>query len=595
MMAVVVGVTGATLYITTQRIQEAYEKLSEQRFDAQVQLINLVQQSRLEGIQSRCRDFAGLVRLRAAMRALNGAIERGDDEFYESLTGKVYQTAEDELAQILNTAFADRPVHAALFFRFLDGRGEVMTPPPGTGAGLAQPEMKRKLAAELKGISQTLDSADTQQVGYLAPEVTSGKRRLTEVVVTKIEDDPDPVFLGALVIGFSLPEEEFNQAGQAGQRLARLVSGILISPQFYPFEQGEVLSPELQAHLQLRISNEPKRGDFIFRDGDGRRRVFYERLDLSRSFPPAYQVSSYSMEEADAAERALRGRVIALGALALLGALVMSLLLSHGLAVPIQNLSAGTEEVRKGNFSVRVPVRTQDEIGKLAASFNEMTEGLAQKERYRSVLNMVADKDVAEELMRGEVALGGEARDVSILFCDVRGFTALTQNMDPAEVIEFLNEHMTALTAVVYDQHGVVDKFVGDALMAIFGAPKSYGMDAENAARCGLQMIEARRRLNESSRFQIEIGVGIATGRVVAGCMGSADRLNYTVLGQRVNLASRLCGQAGRMEVVIDEGTRRQLGSAAVLDAMPEARLKGFTEPVQSYKLIALSPANSSG
>ena len=119
------------------------------------------------------------------------------------------------------------------------------------------------------------------------------------------------------------------------------------------------------------------------------------------------------------------------------------------------------------------------------------------------------------------------------MFCDIRGFTALTQNMNPTEVIAMLNEHMTVLTRVVTEHHGVVDKFIGDSIMALFGAPKSYGDDALNAVRCAQQMMAERAKLNATSVYKIQMGIGLASGRVLAGNMGSADRSNYTVLGER--------------------------------------------------------------
>ena len=148
-----------------------------------------------------------------------------------------------------------------------------------------------------------------------------------------------------------------------------------------------------------------------------------------------------------------------------------------------------------------------------------------------------------------------------------------------------LNEHMTALTRVVKEHNGVLDKFVGDLLMAIFGAPISHGDDAFDAATCAVRLQEVRERLNETSRHKLEIGIGVATGTVVAGCMGSEDRLNYTVLGERVNLASRLCSQAKAGEVVVDETTKEQLAGRMSGQPMGEIQLKGFSAPVQAFKL----------
>jgi class 3 adenylate cyclase len=237
---------------------------------------------------------------------------------------------------------------------------------------------------------------------------------------------------------------------------------------------------------------------------------------------------------------------------------------------------------------VRLTVRNRDEIGQLTASFNEMTEGLKQKEKYRAVLDMVADKDVAEQMMQGSSSLGGELRDISVLFCDIRGFTAMTQDMPPKEVIDLMNDHFTAMTNVVYEHDGVVDKFVGDLIMGVFGAPKSYGNDAHNAARCCVRMIQEREKMNETAEQSIHVGIGLASGEAVAGCMGSEDRLNYTVMGARVNLSSRLCSVAGRDETVIDQGTYELLKDYVEVEALPELQVKGFNDPVQAYRLLGV-------
>jgi class 3 adenylate cyclase len=142
------------------------------------------------------------------------------------------------------------------------------------------------------------------------------------------------------------------------------------------------------------------------------------------------------------------------------------------------------------------------------------------------------------------ITLGGEVRDVTVLFCDIRNFTQITQGMPPGEVIDMINEHMTALTAVVKEHNGVLDKFVGDLLMAVFGAPIRQENYTFEAARCALHLQAERQKLNETSRHKLQVGIGLATGEVLAGCMGSTARLNYTVLGERVNLASRLCDEA---------------------------------------------------
>lgn len=178
-------------------------------------------------------------------------------------------------------------------------------------------------------------------------------------------------------------------------------------------------------------------------------------------------------------------------------------------------------------------------------------------------------------------------RHVTMLFCDIRGFTALTENMPPAEVIELLNEHMTALTEVAYEHGGIVDKFVGDLIMVLFGAPVSTGEDAARAVQCALSMRQVRRSLNRTSKHSLEIGIGIATGPVVAGCMGSDQRLSYTVLGHRVNLASRLCSIAQAGEIVMDAETHAEARELIQAEPMPPMQLKGISEPVHPWRVVA--------
>ena len=154
-----------------------------------------------------------------------------------------------------------------------------------------------------------------------------------------------------------------------------------------------------------------------------------------------------------------------------------------------------------------------------------------------------------------------------------------------------MNGHMRSLTRVIKEHNGVVDKFVGDCVMAVFGAPFSRDDDAVAAARCALRMVEERERLNLSSRYKLRIGIGMATGPVVAGCMGSKDRLNYTVLGERVNLASRLAGKAAPMQILIDSTTRECLADSVVVEALEPLQLKGFEGKLTAFRLMDVARA----
>ena len=570
MMLVVAGSAAMTLLTLQRRVEAGYERLLQKQFDQAVSAFTAFQDARLESIKRRCRELGQSVRLRAALQA---AADEGAVDI-------LYENARDELRDILEEAS---------LFRFLGPDGGIL-PPPGSAPVAAV----GKLGDVWQGLQRS-----TQQAGFLVLPTAAGPE-LLEMIASKIVHPLTDDTLGALILAFPVPELTPRErvAHPSDRDAIPALRGDTMLMGF--FLDGRLFArPELDSHVEPSVVEErlrratadaPAHGDFQLTFGTEPYRFFYRAPDPVSTLPPAYQVSMYSLAEERRDQQQLRRAVLGFAALGLAGAFGLATFLSHGLAVPIRELVAATTAVAQGNLSVQVPVRSADEIGLLAHAFNDMTVGLAQKERYRNLLNLVADEAVAEQLLSGtSVALGGERREVAVLFCDIRGFTELTRPMPPEEVIDMLNEHMTALTRVIKAHGGVVDKFIGDCVMAVFGAPLRGGDDAVAAAKCALRMIAERERANRTSRHVLRVGIGLATGPVVAGCMGSADRLNYTVLGERVNLASRLCAQAGPMEIVIDTNTRARLPESAVTEALAPLQLKGFEAGVRAFRLVEWS------
>jgi adenylate cyclase len=231
-----------------------------------------------------------------------------------------------------------------------------------------------------------------------------------------------------------------------------------------------------------------------------------------------------------------------------LGGLVLSLLLgswiARGVSAPVLELAEGARRIGEGDYQHRVGLKQEDELGLLADSFNHMSEGLAERDRVRDLLGKVVSPAVATELMRKDVVLGGEEREVTVLFSDLRNFTGMCEAVAPQEMVRILNDYFTRMSAIVERHGGIVDKYVGDALMALFGAPLHNPDDPDRALQCALDMSQALDELNEEWKAQglapVNIGIGINTDVVVAGNMGSKSRLNYTVIGDGVNLAARL-------------------------------------------------------
>ena len=265
---------------------------------------------------------------------------------------------------------------------------------------------------------------------------------------------------------------------------------------------------------------------------------------------------------------------------------------SKSLTSPISRLMQGAIAIGKGDFSVQIPPTTSDEIGRLSATFNEMTLGLAERDKIKSAFGKFVNKEVAERAMRGDIALGGESRSAAIFFSDIRSFTSISEKLSPHEVVEFLNDYMTRMVACVDKTSGVVDKFIGDAIMAIWGVPYSNGNDTENAINAALMMRAALAEFNKGRGGDrtpiIRIGSGINTGEVIAGQIGSMERMEYTCIGDAVNLASRIesLNKIFKTDILISEHSYGLVKNIFRVEPMKKIHVKGKAEPQQIYAVI---------
>ncbi len=288
----------------------------------------------------------------------------------------------------------------------------------------------------------------------------------------------------------------------------------------------------------------------------------------------------------------VRGGVLTIGLTGLVVAVGLIYLIARGIASPLKDLVRGTREVDRGNLEYRVPVRTRDELGVLAEAFNTMIADLKEKERVKAVFGRYLPKAVADRAMahEGELMLGGEERDVAIFFSDVRGFTALSENMPPQKLVGQLNEYFTAMTEILFEHDGTLDKLIGDAVMAVFGAPVADADAPAKAVRTALRMQASLRELNRGFEAKglprFEIGIGINTGVVVAGNLGSSKQLSYTVIGEEVNLASRLCSKAGKGQILISESVFRKVKWGFECNRLEPITVKNVSYPVQVYEVV---------
>lgn len=221
----------------------------------------------------------------------------------------------------------------------------------------------------------------------------------------------------------------------------------------------------------------------------------------------------------------------------------------------------------------------------------ETHDQLAQQAVERSALERFLSPDLVEMISAndGVIKLGGEHQKVTILFSDIRGFTSLSERLKAETVIELLNEYFTRVTDVIFAHSGTLDKYIGDAVMAVFGAPISKPTDAENAVRTaiGIQraMLEMNRHAAERGLPELRIGIGVNTGVVTAGNIGSPRRLEYTVVGDAVNIASRLMSCATAGQILISASTADELVGGPELAPLPPLRVKGKTEAINAFSV----------
>lgn len=230
-------------------------------------------------------------------------------------------------------------------------------------------------------------------------------------------------------------------------------------------------------------------------------------------------------------------------------------------------------------------------IAAVALENSALTERVRREAVVLSNFQRYFAPNVAEQIAsQGEaVKLGGTRRPVVVFFSDIRDFTPLSEPMDPDDVAKLLTEYLTEMVEIVFDHGGTLDKFMGDAIMALWGAPVSHDDDADRAMRAALEMHDTLRQLNEKwkgeGRPAVDIGIGINYGEVFAGNIGSERRLEYTVIGDAVNVASRLCSKAGRGEIMISEPFYKQLKQPPDVEPLDSIPLKGKSQNVPVYRV----------
>jgi adenylate cyclase len=270
---------------------------------------------------------------------------------------------------------------------------------------------------------------------------------------------------------------------------------------------------------------------------------------------------------------------------------------SKSISDPLKALARATGKIAEGVYNLDLVPKSRDETGLLTRSFVSMSHGLAERAILMDTFARFTNRDLVERSLRGEVALGGEGKVATVFFSDIRSFTEISEKLTPVEVVGFLNDYMTRMGECVNKTGGIVDKYMGDSIMAIWGAPDTSGSAAKDAMNCVRTALMMRRTLREFNKGRggdkkpiIRIGCGINTGPVVAGQIGSNSRMEYTVIGDAVNTASRTeaLNKPLHTDILITEDTWRLVGQELITEEMPPITVKGKAKPVRMFAVVNL-------
>lgn len=297
------------------------------------------------------------------------------------------------------------------------------------------------------------------------------------------------------------------------------------------------------------------------------------------------------VESADIVIRNLIVIQLVLAATGLVVAMRLANYVAESVAQPLRYLVTAMEQVHGGKFDVHCPVVTNDELGEVTEGFNRMVAGLREREEIRETFGKYVSPEVRDEILTGRASLEGELREVTILFADLRGFTTWVESSPPADVVSGLNAYFSEMDAAIRAHGGLVLQFIGDEIEAVFGAPIPQERHADLAVKAALEMQSRLGTWNATRRAQgnVELhhGIGIHSGTVVAGNIGSSERMSYSLVGDVVNVASRIQALNKQLgtRILVSAVTRARLTQQPEMRTLPAVRVTGRVAEVEVFAL----------
>ncbi len=285
----------------------------------------------------------------------------------------------------------------------------------------------------------------------------------------------------------------------------------------------------------------------------------------------------------------MRLYIMLAGGILLLCGILVSIAAARRMVKPINALSAGIHQVRAGELDVRISISRHDELGDLGTEFNNFIVHLREKLQMQKFVSKSTISMIKKHSQKGEISLGGSRENRIFLFSDIRGFTSMSEKLEPEDVVKILNRYLDLQAQIIKKNRGDIDKFVGDEVMAVFDGP--YKTD--NAIISAIEITEAIKHLNNERTMKklhtIDVGIGINGGEVVHGRMGSRDRMDNTSIGDAVNLAARLCAHAEPGAIIVSKNTLASAGKVRFMGKKLEPiTVKGKVKPVEIYQVTGI-------
>lgn len=279
-------------------------------------------------------------------------------------------------------------------------------------------------------------------------------------------------------------------------------------------------------------------------------------------------------------------------------AILLAFIMSRHLSRPINSLVDASKAIGEGNYQYRLNERRNDEIGELACAFNQMAHGLLQKTQVEDAFSRYVSSSVARKILENldEVQLGGKHVRASVLFADIVGFTSISEKLAPDEIANLLNEYFSHISTIAHQHGGHIDKFMGDCAMVVFGVPDFTTDHSFDAISCAVMIQQAVAQINEQrarvNKIPIHFKIGVNTGIMIAGNLGSSDRMEYTVIGDPVNLASRLASIAESDQIIVLEEFYQQatIEPRVIAEKHQIIRVRGKTDPVSTWIIKDIQP-----